>query len=154
MLNLLEKKPSKIYVNKLDIKEIEKFYSGNKNEILVGLEYERLSLDKNTLKNASYEKLEKIISHFCELMKWELLFDKDVVINVRNDVVELQQRMLLLTNKNNSLSKEKYELEMQIPHLHNDNADIQSKLLEIPRFIKALNEEIKETENRMNHKKH
>lgn len=76
------------------------------------------------------------------------------VINVRNDVVELQQRMLLLTNKNNSLSKEKYELEMQIPHLHNDNADIQGKLLEIPRFIKALNEEIKETENRMNHKKH
>jgi hypothetical protein len=76
------------------------------------------------------------------------------VITIRNDVVELQQRMLLLTNKNNSLSKEKYELEMQIPHLHNNNADIQSKLLDIPKFIKALNDEIKETEDRMYHKKH
>ena len=76
------------------------------------------------------------------------------VITVRNDVVELQQRMLLLTNKNNSLSKEKYELEMQIPYLHNNNADIQGKLLDVQKYMKALNEEIKETEDRIYHKKH
>jgi chromosome segregation ATPase len=77
------------------------------------------------------------------------------VITVRNDVVELQQRMLLLAHKNNSLSKEKYELEMQIPYLHNNNADIQGKLLDIQTYMKALNEEIKETEDRMmHHKKH
>jgi septal ring factor EnvC (AmiA/AmiB activator) len=77
------------------------------------------------------------------------------VITVRNNVVELQQRMLLLAHKNNSLSKEKYELEMQIPYLHNNNADIQGKLLDIQTYMKALNEEIKETEDRMmHHKKH
>lgn len=76
------------------------------------------------------------------------------VITVRNDVVELQQRMLLLTNKNNSLSKEKYELEMQIPYLHNNNSDIQVKLLDVQKYMKALNEEIKETEDRIYHKKH
>ena len=42
---------------KTSLPEIENFYKGN-CEQLIGLEYERLSLNKKTLKNADYEKLE------------------------------------------------------------------------------------------------
>ena len=56
-----EKKQTKNY-KKLKLEDIEKFYiSGFKNSYQIGLEYERISLDKNTLKTASYDKLKKII---------------------------------------------------------------------------------------------
>ena len=80
MLNLLEKNKTEKSPSKLTFKEIEKFYCGNKKDFLIGLEYERLSLDKNTLKNASYEKLEKIISHFCEALNWKLIYDNKTII--------------------------------------------------------------------------
>ena len=67
-------------------------------------------------------------------------------VSARNDVKHLQQRMLLLTNKNNSFIKEKYELEMQIPHLHNDNTHLQSKLFDVQKFMKEINEVINDTE--------
>ena len=41
----------------LSLREIENWYlSGVKNSLNIGLEYERLSLDKTTFKNAQYDK--------------------------------------------------------------------------------------------------
>lgn len=75
----------KITTKKTSLDEIEKFYKGN-TEQLIGLEYERLSLDKNTLKNAPYEKLEKIIKHFCEITSSNLVYDNKTIIgaNLKN----------------------------------------------------------------------
>ena len=84
MLNLLEKNERKNKQACLTFEEIQKFYSGNKNDFLIGLEYERLSLDKNTYKNASYEKLEKIISNFASLLNWELIYDDKTIIGAKS----------------------------------------------------------------------
>lgn len=83
MLNIISsknKKYNQIY-KKLTIDDIEKFYLTSKNnKSLIGLEYERLSLDENTLENASYEKLEKIIKAFSENNNWELIYDSNIII--------------------------------------------------------------------------
>lgn len=79
MLNLVAKNEFKLAKKKLGFSDIEKFYSGN-TKSLIGLEYERLSLDKNTFENAKYEKLEKIINHFCDISSWELMYDKNTII--------------------------------------------------------------------------
>ncbi|MBQ8635555.1 hypothetical protein IJ425_05330 [bacterium] len=85
MLNALAKQNSdKIQENslkKLDIFQIEKYYTNKKNnEFLFGLEYERLSLDKHTLENAPYIKMEKIISDFSKVMRWNLIYDNQLII--------------------------------------------------------------------------
>lgn len=79
MLDSATKKEIKHLINKLKFSDIEKFYSGNEKS-LIGLEYERLSLDKITFENAKYNKLEKIIRHFCNLTSWELIYDENTVI--------------------------------------------------------------------------
>jgi len=83
MLNITENSAQK-YKNKLTIYDIEKYYCGN-TDSLIGLEYERLSLDRKTLENATYEKLEKIIRHFCELTSWELVYDRDTIIGAKDN---------------------------------------------------------------------
>ena len=93
MLNLeTENKPDLRIVSdnnsaSVTLDEIEKFYCPkNKKEFLFGLEYERLSLDKNTLENASYEKMSAIISHFAKILDWDLLYDKENIIGaISND---------------------------------------------------------------------
>ena len=45
MLNLLEKTERKNRQKKLAFEEIQKYYSSAKDDFLIGLEYERLSLD-------------------------------------------------------------------------------------------------------------
>ena len=87
MLNLLEKKQEKNLSKqkKLKISDIEKYYLSNHNNSLIGLEYERLSLDKNTYKNASYELLEKIIKHFCDITSWDLIYDDNTIIGAKSD---------------------------------------------------------------------
>ena len=72
-------KSRKITTKKTSRADIENFYKGNQEE-LIGLEYERLSLDGKTLKNASYEKLEKIIKQFCAISFWDLIYDENTVI--------------------------------------------------------------------------
>lgn len=42
---------------------------------MVGLEYERLSLDATTRRNAPYESLKKVIEHFAHLREWGILRD-------------------------------------------------------------------------------
>ena len=87
MLNLLDKKQENksLKQKKLKISDIEKYYLSNQNNSLIGLEYERLSLDKNTFKNASYELLEKIIKHFCEITSWNLIYDDKTIIGAKSD---------------------------------------------------------------------
>ena len=84
MVNLLDKKENKNIQNKLAFEEILKFYSNDKKDFLIGLEYERLSLDKNTFKNAEYEKLEKIITHFASTLNWELIYDDKTIIGAKS----------------------------------------------------------------------
>ncbi|MBR5304244.1 MAG: hypothetical protein IKU37_05400 [Candidatus Gastranaerophilales bacterium] len=83
MLNLVDKKQTKNH-NKLTFRQINDFYIGNVQG-LIGLEYERLSLDKNTFENANYEKLEKIIKEFSAINRWELILDNETVIGAISD---------------------------------------------------------------------
>ncbi|MBR1617161.1 hypothetical protein IJ670_03330 [bacterium] len=70
----------------LSVQDIEKFYiKGAKEEGRIGLEYERLSLNKYTLKNASYESLAKILQHFARIMDWEIVYDDKTIIIVKDD---------------------------------------------------------------------
>ena len=64
----------------LTIKEIENWYlSAAKNDLNLGVEYERLSLDVETYKNASYLKMKQIISSFCDLTSWQIDYDNETI---------------------------------------------------------------------------
>ena len=78
----------------LSVEAIEQFYlDGMKQNSYIGIEYERLALNKEDLSNAPYEKVAKIIEHFASINKWELVFDKGTLIGAKD-------------NKGNSLSLE------------------------------------------------
>ncbi len=65
--------------SKLTINDIKKFYKSNsKNKI--GLEYERLCLDRKTLNCASYDKVSKTVETFAKNNNWELIFDNNTII--------------------------------------------------------------------------
>ncbi len=71
----------------LSISDIEKFYLKNTTQDLkIGLEYERLSLDKYTLKTADYERVEKIIEHFATIQKWNLIYDDKTIIGAKDNL--------------------------------------------------------------------
>ncbi len=70
--------------NTLSLKQIEGFYKNKNKKEFFGLEYERLSLDKKTLKNAPYDTMEKIIKDFSKILNWELLFDNETVIGAKD----------------------------------------------------------------------
>jgi len=85
MLNLIENDKELDFFfknkNKLKFSDIKELYCPKADgEFLIGLEYERLSLDKNTYVNAEYKKLEITIKQFALEQNWELLFDSDVLI--------------------------------------------------------------------------
>ena len=84
--NSLDKNKTHLFKKKLSISDIEKFYLNSMTcELKIGLEYERLSLDKNTLKTADYERVEKIIEHFASIQKWELIYDNKTVIGAKDN---------------------------------------------------------------------
>ena len=90
MLNLTNKKYdlscSETDNSVLKFSDIEKFYKKTDAfQMRIGLEYERLSLDKKTLKNASYEKMEKIITQFAQKLNWEIIYDDGVIIGAKNN---------------------------------------------------------------------
>ena len=66
----------------LEIKEIEEYYKSNikKGFNKIGLEWEKLSLYKDTLKSAKYEDLKNIIEDFANINGWGILKDEGVVI--------------------------------------------------------------------------
>lgn len=81
-------------IKELSIIEIEKFYLNKESKVMrFGLEYERISLDKKTLKNANYNNVSKIIEHFSKISNWQLVYDKSTIIGASD-------------NKGNSISLE------------------------------------------------
>ena len=91
MQSLLIKKENNVskdfFKKPLSISDIEKFYlKGATNELKIGLEYERLSIDKNTFESADYERVEQIIKHFASLKKWELIYDDETIIGAKDNM--------------------------------------------------------------------
>lgn len=72
--------------NNLTLKDIEKFYNNQNQSSKFGLEYERLSLDKKTLKNADYSKMENIISDFAKITNWDIVYDNQTVIGAKDSI--------------------------------------------------------------------
>ncbi|MBE7706544.1 MAG: hypothetical protein E7Z91_04810 [Cyanobacteria bacterium SIG30] len=81
MLNTKEKI---ISLTKEDL--IEYYKKGCKKEcdFKIGIEWEKISLNKNTYKNANYEDIKKIIEQFALLNDWKILKDNDVIIGALN----------------------------------------------------------------------
>lgn len=69
--------------SKLEIKDIKKFYTNYKSRNLIGLEYERISLNKKTLDCASYKSVAKIIETFAKNNNWELIYDDKTLIGAK-----------------------------------------------------------------------
>jgi len=77
MLNLKSENPV------LSKNEIVNYYHQNcksKTEFKIGLEYEQLSLNADSRRNAPYEDLEKIIAHFASIYEWGILKDGNTTI--------------------------------------------------------------------------
>ncbi len=72
--------------NTLTLKQIEEFYKNESKTETFGLEYERLSLDKKTLKNASYDQMAKIITDFSKILDWELVLDNETIIGAKDNI--------------------------------------------------------------------
>lgn len=72
-------------LKKLKFSDILKFYTKKDNSIdLIGLEYERLSLDKKTLKNVDYKTIEKVIEHACSILDLKPVYDGDTIIQANS----------------------------------------------------------------------
>lgn len=69
-----------IQEEKLTLDRILKFYNNKSAQNLIGLEYERLSLDKLTYKSTSQEVLAKILKMFSKIANWELKFDNNSIV--------------------------------------------------------------------------
>ena len=112
MQNTLEKNKTKTSIdikekNILKLNDIVKFYQNNNTIEKFGLEYERLSLDKKTFKNASYDTVKKIIIDFSNILNWEIVYDNDTVIGTKD-------------NHGNSVSLEPgCQMEISLPPLSN-----------------------------------
>ena len=65
----------------LTFQEIEEFYNKkNHADLRIGLEYERICLDKKTLKSAPCDTVSKIVEHFSSIMHWKVVFDNKVTV--------------------------------------------------------------------------
>lgn len=79
------------------IKDALKFYRGSGHS-LIGLEYERITLDKNTLKVPDYEKVAKIIEHFASITGWELVYDEQTITgatDLKGNIISLEPGLQL-----------------------------------------------------------
>lgn len=123
-----EKNTQSVSSNKtnLSIEKIEEFYLNKKDKTMrFGLEYERLSLDKNTFKNASYDKVSKIIEQFATIQKWELVYDNKTIIGA-------------FSKDNASISLEPgCQLEISLPPKENI-VDIESELSKITNLLDKI----------------
>lgn len=70
---------------KLTFDEILDFYTKKEtSRELIGLEYERLSLDNKTFKNAKFSDIESIITQFCRITGWQLVYDESTIIGAKS----------------------------------------------------------------------
>ena len=78
---MLNYKNTKVAEKTLDFEQIKEYYKNScKEELKFGLEYERISINSTTLKNADYNCIEKIIKNFAHIKGWGLLYDEDTLI--------------------------------------------------------------------------
>ena len=78
---MLNYKNTKTQTKPLDFEQIREYYQNScKNDLKYGLEHERISINANTLENADYESIEKIIKNFADIKGWGLLYDEDTLI--------------------------------------------------------------------------
>ena len=71
---------------KLKLKDIKDFYKTNSTDLTLGVEYERISLDKNTLKTAPVYKVQKIVEQMAYSLDWTILYDDNVVIGAFDEI--------------------------------------------------------------------
>lgn len=71
--------------NSLTLRDIERFYNNENQDSKFGLEYERLSLDKKTLKTADYKTVANIISDYARILNWDILYDTETIIGAKDD---------------------------------------------------------------------
>ena len=66
------------------LEDIINYYINNQspNE-KIGLEYERISLDKNSFKQAEFNNLFNIIKDFSKTNGWDLIYDNDTIIGAK-----------------------------------------------------------------------
>lgn len=103
---------------KLKLKDIKDFYKTNSTDLTLGVEYERISLDKNTLKTAPVYKVQKIVEQMAYSLDWTILYDDNVVIGAFDEI-------------GNSISLEPAcQLEISLKPYKNIE-DIEKKLFEI-----------------------
>lgn len=70
----------------LTFEDILKYYKkGESSKETLGLEYERISLDKNTYLQANFNNLFEIIRNFAILNDFELVYDKNIIIGAKNN---------------------------------------------------------------------
>ena len=77
MQNVIEKQ--------LNIEDIISYYKkGESDKETLGLEYERISIDKNSFLQADFNNLFEIIKNFSLLNNFELIYDNETVIGAKN----------------------------------------------------------------------
>ena len=75
-------------VNKktLEYGDIVQYYENScKSDLKYGLEYERVSVDFQTLKSADYERIEKIVKNFARIKGWGFLYDEQTLIGAMGE---------------------------------------------------------------------
>ena len=78
---MLNYKNSKIQTCPLCYEQIRQYYIDSyKSTSKYGLEYEKISIDSSSYKNADYETMEKIIKSFSHIKGWGMLYDDNTVI--------------------------------------------------------------------------
>ena len=90
---MLNYKNTKVAEKTLDFEQIKEYYKNScKEELKFGLEYERISINSTTLKNADYNCIEKIIKNFAHIKGWGLLYDEETLIGAigENSSVSLE----------------------------------------------------------------
>lgn len=90
---MLNYKNAKVTEKTLDFEQIREYYKNScKEELKFGLEYERISINSATLKNADYNCIEKIIKSFAHIKGWGLLYDDGTLIGAigENSSVSLE----------------------------------------------------------------
>lgn len=70
----------------LTFDDIINYYSKGENQNKrIGLEYERISIDSKTFKQAKFESLFEIIKEFSKINGFELIYDNETIIGAKNN---------------------------------------------------------------------
>ncbi len=78
---MLNYKNTKIETEPLNFEQIRDYYLDScKEDLKYGLEYEKISVNSDTLKSAGYDYIEKIIKNFAHIKGWGLLYDEKTLI--------------------------------------------------------------------------